>query len=285
MASSFVSFAKRHPVIAYYIVVFVLGWGGGLLAGGLGGLLGTTVSARTQMLVNMPIGILGTAIAGVLMTWLVHGKEGLRWLQSRLLRWRVGGGWYAFALLTAPVITTASLLARSTPPVIATTSDKVGLLLMGLAIGVGSSPFFEELGWTGFATPEIRKRFGVLATGLLMGVLWGIWHFPAFSATGRASEPLTPVVFTVALLFTVLIPYRILMVWLYDHTQSLLLVMIMHVPLVVEKFVLYPPEASSTFTAVSNLIEAAALWVVVAVIFVVSRGRLEAPMQPRPQPA
>lgn len=269
-----VSFIEQHPVLSYYLLVFLISWGGGLIVLGPGGFMGTTVTPRTQLLLGVPMGILGPFAAGLLMTNIIYGKPGLRLLVSRLTRWRVGIGWYAFALLTAPVITTLSLLARSATPAIASTTDKLGLLLMGLAIGLGSSPFFEEVGWVGFATPELRKRFGVLATGLLMGVLWGVWHFPAFSATGRLSEPLSPVVFTAALLFTWLIPYRILIVWLYDHTQSLLLAIIMHVPIVVEKFVLYPPDSSSTSTATGNLISAAAYWVVVAMIFAVSRGRL-----------
>src|SRR5512141_3240503 len=191
MKSTLVSSIRQHPVLSYYILVFIISWGGGLLALGPGGLMGTTVTPRTQLLVNVPIGILGPCIAGLLMTGLLYGRPGFRELLSRLLKWRVGAGWYAFALLTAPVITTLSLLARSTPPAIATASDKLGLLLTGIALGLGSSPFFEEVGWTGFATPELRKRCGVLATGLLMGVLWGIWHYPAFSATGRASAPLS----------------------------------------------------------------------------------------------
>jgi len=264
---------KRHPVLAYYILVFTISWGGGLLALGPGGILGTTVTPRTQLLVNVPIGILGPFIAGIALTWLLSGKAGLRNLLASLRRWRVSAGWYAFALLTAPLISTLSLLARATPPAIATTSNKAGLLLMALAIGLGTSPFFEEVGWTGFAAPQLRKRLGVLATGLLIGVLWGVWHYPAFSATGRASGPLSQVVFTVALLFTWLIPYRILMVWLYDHTQSLLLAILMHVPIVMEKFVLYPSDASSTFTAASNLIEAGALWLLVGLIFFTSSLR------------
>jgi membrane protease YdiL (CAAX protease family) len=281
MKSKLLSFTRGHPVLSYYVLVFIVSWGGGLLALGPGGLMGTTVTPRTQLLVNVPIGIMGPCIAGLLMTTVLYGRNGLRALLSRLTKWRVGIGWYAFAILTAPVISTASLLARSTPPAIATASNKLALLLMGIAIGIGTSPFFEEIGWTGFATPELRKRFGVLGTGLFIGVLWGVWHFPAFSATGRTSEPLSPVVFTVALLFTWLIPYRVLMVWLYDHTHSLLLAMIMHVPIVMEKFILYPSESSSTFTAISNVIEAAALWVVVAVVFLASRNRLEMLTVPR----
>ena len=269
------AWTRRHPVLAYYVLVFVISWGGGLLALGPGGILGTTVTPRTQLLVNVPIGILGPFIAGLGLTWLLSGRAGLQELGRRLLRWRVSAGWYAFALLTAPLISTLSLLARSTPPAIATASNKVGLLLIALALGLGTSPFFEEVGWTGFAAPQLRKRFGILATGLVIGVLWGVWHYPAFSATGRASGPLSPMVFTLALLFTWLIPYRILMVWLYDHTQSLLLAILMHVPIVMEKFVLYPPDASSTFTATSNLIEAGALWLLVALVFLSSSRRRE----------
>jgi len=33
----------------------------------------------------------------------------------------------------------------------------------------------EELGWTGFAVPTLlRQRYGALATGLLVGVPWGV---------------------------------------------------------------------------------------------------------------
>ena len=279
-----VAFIKRHPVLSYYILVFAISWGGGLLALGPGGFMGTTVTSRTQLLVGVPIGILGPAIAGPLLTGIIYGRPGLRQLIARLLKWRVGAGWYLVALLTAPVISTISLLARSASPAIAAADNKLGLLLLGLAIGLGSSPFFEELGWTGFAIPELRKRFGVLATGLIIGVLWGVWHFPAFSATGRASAPLSPMVYTVVLLFTWLIPYRVLMVWLYDHTQSLLLAIIMHIPIVMDPFVLTPPESTSTFSATSNIIFAGALWMMVAVIFVASRGRLEVQAQVTPTP-
>ncbi|HTP02948.1 MAG TPA: CPBP family intramembrane glutamic endopeptidase [Anaerolineales bacterium] len=273
--STIKAFCRQRPVLSYYILVFAISWAGGLLVLGPAGFLGIGVTPRTQLLMGVPVGILGPAIAGLLLTSLLYGKPGLRRLLSELLKWRVGAGWYAFALFTAPVITTVSLLARSTFPTIVTATNKLGTLVMGLAIGLVVA-LFEELGWTGFATPELRKGRGVLATGLIMGVLWGVWHYPVFSASGRASAPLSPIFFTMALLFTWLIPYRVLMVWLYDHTRSVLLVMLMHVPIVASTFVLSPPDSSSIFIAAGNLILAAALWTVVAVIFVASHGKLEA---------
>ncbi len=274
MKSTLLSFARQHPVLAYYTLVFTISFGSILLVLGPGGLVGTTAAAPTQLYVGGPLALLGPSVGGLLMTGLIYGRAGFRQLVSRLLTWRVGLAWYGVALLTAPVITTISLLARGTPPAIATATDKLSLLLTGIGLGLVSSPFFEELGWTGFAIPQLRKRCSVLSTGLIMGVLWGIWHYPIFSASGRSSESLSPLIFTLILLFTWLIPYRILMVWMYDHTQSLLLVVLMHVPIVADQFILNPSGSSDTFIATGNILSALLLWLVVAAIFVGSRGQL-----------
>jgi membrane protease YdiL (CAAX protease family) len=120
----------------------------------------------------------GPSVAGVLMTSLVSGRAGLREVLARLLTWRVGGRWYAVALLTAPFLVMAvslalSLLSREFLPAVFMTNDKAPLLLSGLAAGVIVG-IFEELGWTGFAIPRMRRRHGVLSTGLLVGVLTGL---------------------------------------------------------------------------------------------------------------
>jgi uncharacterized protein len=72
------------------------------------------------------------------LTGLLYGRAGFRDLLTRMTRWRVGARWYAVALLTAPLLITAVLLALTliSPeflPGILTTSDKAALLLMGIA--------------------------------------------------------------------------------------------------------------------------------------------------------
>ncbi|WP_433225835.1 CPBP family intramembrane glutamic endopeptidase [Microtetraspora malaysiensis] len=34
----------------------------------------------------------------------------------------------------------------------------------------------EELGWTGYATDPIQRRFGTVGAGLLLGAFWAVWH-------------------------------------------------------------------------------------------------------------
>ena len=108
------AFIKRHPVPTYFALTFVISWGGILIGhGGPGGIPGT----REQFERLLPVVILamlaGPSVAGILLTGLVHGRAGFRELLSRLLRWRVGARWYAVALLTAPLLVTATPLALS----------------------------------------------------------------------------------------------------------------------------------------------------------------------------
>lgn len=269
------SVVKHHPVVWYYIIAFAISWGGILLALGPGGFLGLTATPETQLMVGGPISLLGPSISGLLMTALLYGRAGLRDLLGRLVHGRVGAGWYAFALLLSPVLSTLISLLLSQTPGILVASDKTGMLLNGLISGLMVA-FFEELGWTGFATPELRKSRGVLATGLIMGVLWGLWHFPMFCASAWASASPPPALMLLVLLFSWLIPFRVLMVWVYDRTRSLFIAILMHLVLVTVTFVLSAANATSAQVATANLVHMALLWIVVLAVYALNRGKLEA---------
>jgi membrane protease YdiL (CAAX protease family) len=209
------------------------------------------------------VGIAGPITAGVLLTGLVHGRAGLHDLRSRLFKWRVNVRWYAIALLTAPLLTLAIMFSLSLSPAIVTTADKAGLLLPAILASL-MVPFCEEMGWTGFAMPELRKNYGILATGLIMGLLWGAWHFPLFSGSMSSSGVVPPGLYLAILIFSWLVPYRVLMVWVYDRTKSLLLVMLMHAPIVFGSFALLPSAISGLTNMLETLSFTAALWLVVA---------------------
>jgi uncharacterized protein len=133
---------------------------------------------------------------------------------------------------------------------------------------------FEELGWTGFAIPRMKLRYGILGTGLIVGVLWGAWHFPPFFwGSGAASGTLPLALFLPVLLFTWLPAYRVLMVWVYDRTESLLVAMLMHVSLVASNVILVP-LATGVALVTYDLVWAAVLWVVVGAVAVANGGHL-----------
>jgi membrane protease YdiL (CAAX protease family) len=269
------AFIKKHPVLTYFALTFAISWGGILMVIGPGGILGTKEVSEGLMPFVYLATLLGPSLAGILLTGLVDGRAGFRELLSRLLRWRVGAHWYAVALLTAPLLITATLFVLSlTSPVflpqILTTDDKVSLLLTGIVMGLVVG-FFEELGWTGFAVPRLRLRYGGLTTGLIVGLLWGAWHFPLFSGSVSSSGALPPALYLSVLLFSFLPAYRVLMVWVYDRTGSLLVVMLMHAPLAASQLILIPLAITGVQVVTYDLVFAAALWVFVAAVAVAQR--------------
>jgi len=64
------------------------------------------------------------------------------------------------------------------------------------------------------------------------------------------------------------------MVWVYDRTKSLPVVMLMHAPLAGGQLILMPPAISGVAMVKFDLLFAGALWAVVAVVFLANRGQL-----------
>jgi uncharacterized protein len=195
-----------------------------------------------------------------------------------MTRWRVGARWYAVALLTAPLLYGAISLALSLTspeylPSIFTTDDKASLLLMGIAYGLIGGGFLEELGWTGFAIPRMRLRYGVLSTGLIVGVLWGAYHFSVIYWASSPSGAI-PLAILLVQLFAWMPAYRVLMVWVYDRTGgSLLVAMLMHLSLTASTLILGARLAGVPLVTF-DLIWAAVLWAVIGAVALANGGHL-----------
>jgi hypothetical protein len=209
------SIVKRHPVLSYYVLVFAISWGTTLIVVGPGGFVSTTATSPTFALVGLA-SLLGPSLAGVMMTGLVDGRAGFRELLSRLLRWRVGGRWYAVALLTAPLVTLATLVPLS----------------------FASRAFLAAI-----LTADDKAR--------------------------------PPTLFLAAMLFSWLVPYWVLMVWVHDRTESLVFAMVMHVPIVVGQYVLRPEAISGNAMFMSLVVYAAVLWLAVGAVALRSARRHE----------
>lgn len=267
------TFFKKHPLWAYFILTFIISWGAILLLVGVDGI---PVAPDQAVTLGMAI-LLGPTIASILLTGLTTGKEGFRELLSRLFKWRVGPRWYAVAFLTAPlstvvVIFVLSFFSSEFIPGILNSDNIITLLIMGLVAGLIVG-LFEELGWTGFAIPRMRRRYSVLTTGLIVGLLWGAWHFLLFWEGDSFSE-LLPFGLLLARLFSWLPAYRILMIWVYDNTDSLLVVVLMHATLVATLMSIDPVLSGGPLLTFI-LVRAVMLWIFAAVVTAARRQKFE----------
>jgi uncharacterized protein len=276
---------KSHPLLSYVALTFAITWGTILIVVGVGpgGILATKEQYETLMPFLYPAMLAGPSVAGIVLSGILYGRSSFSDLFARMTRWRVGARWYAVALLTAPLVFTAvfvplSLISPEFLPRIFITSDKASVLLMGIAAGLVAG-IFEELGWTGFAIPRMRLRYGVLGTGLFIGVLWAAWHLlQGYWASGVTSGELSQALWlanaVVGTLVGSLVAYRVLMVWVYERTGgSLPVAMLMHVSLTFFTIIVFPPSAVMA-NLISGYAYTAVLWVVVGAVAVANHGHL-----------
>jgi len=228
-------FIKKHAVAIYFFLTFALSWG----------VMSMMISPYSFPLTSeqsnavgpmLYVGMLiGPSVSGLLMIGLLDGKTGYRELFGRLTNWRVGFQWYAVAILGTPILATIVLLVLSliSPdflPALLTSEDKANLLMMGVGVGLMVG-IFEEIGWTGFSVPQLRRRYGIQRTGLIVGLIWGAWHFPPFWGINSFSAGL-PLAILLGQLFAWLPAFRTALVLVHDQTKSLLVTILMHGSLV-----------------------------------------------------
>lgn len=124
-----------------------------------------------------------------------------------------------------------------------------------------------------------RLRYGILTTGLIMGVLWGTLYILTYYLWGSATSsgtlpvPLFLTVYGVSFLVGQMPAFRVLMVWVYDRTGSLLLAILMHASLLACTIICVSAATGVAFLVYVFAV-AAALWVIVAAVAVANGGKL-----------
>jgi uncharacterized protein len=182
------------------------------------------------------LGGLGPLVAGVAMTCLTAGREGLRELWARTVDpRRIPGRWLAVALLL-PVAAMAGAVAVAAlaggMPEAVDASRLLDLLrtpagLLGFALFVlVFGPVPEEIGWRGYALDALQARGSALAASLLLGAAWALWHAPLFFIAGYygAGPAPDPALFVAGILV-----HSVLYTWIYNHTgRSVLVAILFH---------------------------------------------------------
>ncbi len=284
---------KRHPVLSYYVLTFVLSYALLLYMMITSGLPATKQEMNSAVLYAIPFMLVGPLVSGLLMTALVDGRAGFRDLGARLRRWRTRPVWYLIALLLPIVLNVAvpmtlSLFSPVYLPGILTTSDKTSRLILNLtsAVAVG---ICEEIGWMGFVAPRLLQRYSTLKTGLIIGTLWGLWHILPMAILNSVAygAPASPALYialrSVFFLVGGLVSFRVLMLWVYENTQSLAVMIVMHIALTASNMLLSPDAITGMSNFVLDLAAIIAGWGAVAVVFAANRIRMRTTMRAVPR--
>jgi membrane protease YdiL (CAAX protease family) len=127
------------------------------------------------------LAVYSPSLAGVLLVWRRYGVRGLGRYLRRLGWWRMPTAWWLL-LLGIPAVTYAGAALNGTGDD-RSRSRRGTPWSPALAAALLIGPI-EELGWRGVALPLLQRRCTPLWASLLLGIVWALWHLPAFLLSG-----------------------------------------------------------------------------------------------------
>jgi len=209
---------KSRNVLIFYVLTFAICWGIAILF---------LVFPEPFEAAFGPMGIYNPVfilyafmpmMIALTLSAVLEGREGVRVWLSRCLKWRVSLIWYLAILIGIPSLAyLAALLSGQTP------GFDPKLILWAIFPGLLIGPVSEEPGWRGYALPNLLKNNNLLKSGLITGILWGIWHLPAYVIAGTPQEAGNPAQAFLGF-GLVAIGLNLLQAWVFAHTQGSALV-------------------------------------------------------------
>jgi hypothetical protein len=93
------------------------------------------------------------------------------------------------------------------------------------------APVLEELAWHSYGTDSLRNKFNLFNTSLIFAIFWALWHLPLSFIKGYYQSNLVESGWIHSLNFVIsLIPYVLLMNWLYYKTgRNILVAVVFHI--------------------------------------------------------
>jgi len=168
-------------LISFFVLTFALSWG---ICVAMIVFRAEIAAATGPIGYFNPVFILAVwcpAIAAFILISLRYGLRGLGAYLRRLTLWRMHWGWWAFLILGVPAARYfgAALSGGLEPFPFSPWHAVFPALFMVLIIGP-----VEEFGWRGFAMPLLQRIMAPFWATIILGIIWGIWHYPAFIIEG-----------------------------------------------------------------------------------------------------
>lgn len=162
------------------------------------------------------------SILALILTAMANGKKGLYELFVQQTVQKTAYKWLLLSVIGIPILASLAVLTMLNFDVSGfqlRTTQLLPQVVVIVLIAIG-----EEYGWRGYLLPHLMKRFSVFYSSIILGLIWGFWHFPAYLiGTGTPQE----MSFFVFLLWVIL--GTLFISWIYYYTRSVLTSILAHI--------------------------------------------------------
>jgi membrane protease YdiL (CAAX protease family) len=271
--------ARRHPLgvflaITYAATVAIFAFP--FLSNAGLGVIDVDLPGAAPFILLSTFALAGAAFA---VTALADGRDGVRALRRRVLRFRVNPAWYLIGFLLLPLAGVAAAMAfTGLEPIANLVADPnivVSTILIGGLMAFLLVNWWEETGWTGFALHRLQPRLGPIGASVVTTWLQALLHLPlVFIADGVTDGRVAPeqIPFYLVALFVLPIPVRLVITWIYNSTgRSLPIVGLYHAGLGVATGSDFIPAIAPS---VDPIWVYAGFAVLAAIVLAATRGRL-----------
>lgn len=208
--SEYKGWLARHPLMAFFILAIAFTW----------------IAAIPALFFGAPfqpyqtLGAYSPLLAALIVSTASGGREGINMLLRRMTNWRFGFSSYLLAIFSLVLLYLLTVMISGALP-FQELIEKWMLIftfyIPALLTTYIVNPIGEETGWTGFALPQLQKQCSPWLSAVILGVVWAIWHLPAYFIPSEMGT-FNPLGFFIFMLIAVCT--RIIWTWITNKARG-----------------------------------------------------------------
>jgi len=162
------------------------------------------------------------SILALIFTAIKKGKKGVYELFIKQTIKKTRLKWLLLSMIGIPLVASLAILTSLNFDISnfsLRTTQLLPQIVVIVLIALG-----EEYGWRGYLLPKLMNNFNMFYSSIILGLVWGFWHFPAYLiGTGVPAQ----MNFMVFLLWVIMATFFIS--WIYYYTKSVLTSILVHI--------------------------------------------------------
>ena len=215
---------ERNRLYKFFILTFIWSW-----LFWLPGILNSQGIISIHESIPFFLGIFasfGPSAIALILVYRDKKGEGVKNMLKRAWQWNFNKKWLIPTIFLGFFLSSLTILImiqiEPFPSGYTMFSPLMQVLINSFMILFIGGPIAEEFGWRGYALDKIQNKFNALASSLILGVIWSVWHLPLFYISGTTQSNMPFYEF-----FLMNVAISVLYSWLYNNTKGSLSIAIL----------------------------------------------------------